>query len=1409
MNTAVSRTCTELGDDASFSTVGIDLLYVDGRPLDEFRTRPAYVLLGDPGAGKTTEFHRESTELGDAALMLSANDFIELDFDSREWRGRILFIDGLDEMRAGKEDSRVPLGDIRNRLDRLKPPGFRISCREADWLGHSDRRSLEAVSPDSRITVLRLDELDDQQVTELLLHQHNQTDPQGFIDKARRHGVDGLLVNPLTLRLLVDAVKPGGDWPDSGRKTLEMACRQIATEHNQEHRVATHPPQPATVVDAAAWLCALQLLAGIEGYVLPAGTAAPSFVSLTELVEPPARLSLGDLEHALTTTLFRATGDGFVPLHRRVAEFLAGRCLAQLIDDGVPARRVVSLMTGKTDDRVVTSLRGLSAWLAAHSREARPRLLDADPVGVGLYGDIGELTPREKERLLESLVTFAGEGPVLGHQRQDGRSYGYRDDTAWALRCLATADMVPAIRELISGPSMTPSNNRLTILILEALSHAADPQSVADLEQDLEAILWSDSRATPIKWVALDAYLHIVPASDDRTRSLRLLLDAVQDGSVPDPDDEVRGGLLEVLYPEAVTPSDVWIYAPAPRHPDLIGRFWRFWHWTLLNKSSGRHLAKLLDSLHQQASRVLPALEQSGPEDLPTELLARCLEANGDNAEPAHLYGWLAAAGGLLDQSPIREEHARRVRAWLEARPHIQKEIVLTWLRQRDPDDSVHPVANWFCEALYGSTLPRDFGLWCLDQALEIGDTEPHVSEGLLLEAYRSLHGPSAGGGLTLEAMRERLRGTPTPAAQLEDFCEHHSSQEASIESEHQRKRRDRLEQREQEQRQRSEDWATRLRDHQDELRENRFSPQNLATLANVHFGLIAGVDRHKSPRDRISDFIGGDPRLVDAVMAALRDAALRDDLPEVDQTVSWALESRHSWLARPVLASLNLLDDEDPDRLDALQQARKRKALAIYYCVPHGADTPRWHDRRLRDDPDLVLGVLYQCAVADVRAGKDVPSGLNELDGADGHHDQVHDARLRLLEAFPTRSSNQQLPLLDRLLTKALDHPDHAALLALAERKQASTSMPIGQRVRWWATSALIVQGPRLQKLKTDLANSEVRVRHFAELLRYIWDRHDGHSSILADIEDPAALRRLIEILGRWCGAPQYRSGFVTLEMAMSDLIARLIGQLGSEPDDKAQQTLTDLLENPALHGWHPHLRHALEEHSVIHRDASYSHPSIEQVQDTLKDGPPAGAADLAALLEDRLTDMCEDLKGSNSDFWRQFWNEDRHRRLTEAKPEDSCRDALLTNLQLRLPDEVDAVREGSYAADTRADIRANCLGFNVPIEIKKDSHPDLWKAMRDQLMAQYTTDRDTEGYGIYLALWFADPDKPAGRHPDGSRPSTPEELRRRLEQQLTADQARKIAVIVMDVAKPSHRGGQRVRNHPASSKAERPRKC
>ena len=56
-------------------------------PLAAYRVTPAYVLLGDPGAGKTTAFEKEATDSGDSADFLPARDFLDLCPDSHpEWK---------------------------------------------------------------------------------------------------------------------------------------------------------------------------------------------------------------------------------------------------------------------------------------------------------------------------------------------------------------------------------------------------------------------------------------------------------------------------------------------------------------------------------------------------------------------------------------------------------------------------------------------------------------------------------------------------------------------------------------------------------------------------------------------------------------------------------------------------------------------------------------------------------------------------------------------------------------------------------------------------------------------------------------------------------------------------------------------------------------------------------------------------------------------------------------------------------------------------------------------------------------------------------------------------------------------------------------------------------------------------
>ena len=101
---------------------------------------------------------------------------------------------------------------------------------------------------------------------------------------------------------------------------------------------------------------------------------------------------------ALSTKLFKSESTGrFIPVHRHIAEFLGARHLAQQINAGLPAKRVLSLITGG-DGIVVTELRGLSAWLATHCQAARDHLVESDPIGVGLYGDISAFSvPGQEE----------------------------------------------------------------------------------------------------------------------------------------------------------------------------------------------------------------------------------------------------------------------------------------------------------------------------------------------------------------------------------------------------------------------------------------------------------------------------------------------------------------------------------------------------------------------------------------------------------------------------------------------------------------------------------------------------------------------------------------------------------------------------------------------------------------------------------------------------------------------------------------------------------------------------------------------------------------------------------------------------------------------------------------------------
>ena len=710
MSRVVSRTCTEVPDNERDREPS-------SRSLDVYRAAPAYVLLGDPGVGKTTAFEREREACGTDGVLVSARDFLTFEPGGRpDWRGKTLFLDGLDEVRAGRSDARVPLDAIRRNLDKLGKPRFRLSCREADWLGTNDRSNLAAVAPDGSLTALRLDPLTDSDVGTILDAHPRVQDSAGFIREAREKGVDGFLTNPQSLNMLAEVVAGSGRWPESRLTLFEAACRRMAREHNDEHVAAAltsdGAPVPAggslleDVLAAAGRLCAIPLIAGVVGYALIQSQESgdfPAFDRCEAEWDPVCASGRGSvspsalLRAALATKLFRAASSGRVaPVHRHVAEFLAARYLAKLIRGqegrrGLPARRILALITGG-DGIVVTQLRGLSAWLAAQCRDARRELVARDPIGVALYGDVSEFSTEEKRELLESLQLQA---PRLSSVYW----------TPAALSSLVAPTMERVFKDLLADATLT-DHRPFAEFVLRILAHGSRLPRLAPILLD---IVRDHARPTAVRVAALDAFVQNGSKGRKKAKELKRLLADIRANRVADPDDDLLGTLLTELYLGELSAADIWKHLSVPTNRMRFGRHGRFWSQTLGEPCAHSQVTEHLNALAARPEVVVPALQSVVTRNLPVNLLARGLETHGEEVETKRLYDWLGV--GLVPpagQYPPVGDGPRRIRDWLEQHPEIQKAVIAEGLQRgkSDPDHTIRILEYDVRQRLYGSILP-------------------------------------------------------------------------------------------------------------------------------------------------------------------------------------------------------------------------------------------------------------------------------------------------------------------------------------------------------------------------------------------------------------------------------------------------------------------------------------------------------------------------------------------------------------------------------------------------------------------------------------------------------------------------------------------------------------------------------
>ena len=114
-----------------------------------------------------------------------------------------------------------------------------------------------------------------------------------------------------------------------------------------------------------------------------------------------------------------------------------------------------------------------------------------------------------------------------------------------------------------------------------------------------------------------------------------------------------------------------------------------------------------------------------------------------------------------------------------------------------------------------------------------------------------------------------------------------------------------------------------------------------------------------------------------------------------------------------------------------------------------------------------------------------------------------------------------------------------------------------------------------------------------------------------------------------------------------------------------------------------------------------------------------------------------------------------------------------------------VAAEPEGRYADEKRADIKIISPPWHIPIEIKRETHRDVWTAINKQLLAKYSRETTSDGYGIYLVFWFTGAFS-AAPSDGGTKPKNPQELEQRLKATVSEALRNKIAILVIDCSKP-----------------------
>jgi hypothetical protein len=502
---------------------------------------PVEVLLGEPGAGKSTELRRLAEALWVARPQdrcqivdlrgVGSHDHLRDVLTDLPWRRptgeaghQWLLIDSFDECLARVETlPRVLFEHLSQaRLDGLR---LRIACRTGAWRTAWEKElaplfDLQSLVPLELLPLRRAD-------VEAWADQERK-DRARFMAAVDRADLGPLAARPVTLRLLL-SVFDGEALPATRQELYERSLTHMLEEPD-ELRALPAPERVRRRRAAAGRIATVLLLGGKTEVELDSRVQVRDGVYIGELVGPERDASgewsmteqdLGDVLRA--TSLFVASGPTSRRFdHHTFAEHLAA---AHLLAHDVRGERAIGLLWSEGSRRVVPQLHGLAAWLGSLDPQIGALLADRDP-SVLLRADPAALTDDLRARIVAGHLDALVRGDrAEDHFADDFRAMSY---PGLAAR-LARDPQLDEVQDLMV---------RRTVLRM------AQEAALTSLIRPILQIALDAREQLPLRVAAAHAASLLDPGAGELDSWRQLASGAAG----PDPELELRGTALRLLW---------------------------------------------------------------------------------------------------------------------------------------------------------------------------------------------------------------------------------------------------------------------------------------------------------------------------------------------------------------------------------------------------------------------------------------------------------------------------------------------------------------------------------------------------------------------------------------------------------------------------------------------------------------------------------------------------------------------------------------------------------------------------------------------------------------------------------------------------------------------------------------------